>query len=221
MKSIEKGILEAVKSPLSVIAIFAGISEIAMTVTLLNLPSDNQKTFIWFVMLFPILLVALFFIVLYKKPAVLFSPGDYQDDGAYLSSIGVSKGIEELSVRIGQIEETLTTVQQYVNTVVEKTLPDQSGEIIDTEKRRLEELKFIHSLESNNLYSFLNRELNIKHNDIKQIIIQSDTAYQLPEVICQITSDDSKGKRISGLLQSFPNVITDFTYLKSALTKGV
>lgn len=217
---MQRGILEAVKSPLSVIAIFAMISEIAMTVTLLNLPSENQKVFIWFVMVFPVLLVALFFIVLYTKPAVLFSPSDYQEDTAYLRSIGSAKGIEELTLRIDQIDETCNTIQKYIDNVVEKTIPDQSEEIIDAEKQRIRELKFIHSLESNSLYAFLNRELNIEHDEIKEIISQSATANNLPEVIAKVTSNEPNALRASNILINFPRVIIDFNHLKETLNKG-
>ena len=69
------------------IAMFAAIAEIAMAVVLLQLPEPLQSTFIWFVMAFPMVLVIGFYIVLYRKPAALFSPSDYKDDQLYLRSI--------------------------------------------------------------------------------------------------------------------------------------
>lgn len=108
---MKKDIIESVKNPLGVIAVFACISEIAMTLTLLNLQGEMQRMFIWFVMLFPILLVSAFFFVMYRKPACLFSPTDYQDDTAYLRSIGSEKNIEELSIKVEQLQ--LMTVPKH------------------------------------------------------------------------------------------------------------
>lgn len=44
--------LERIKNPLVLIASFAGISEVAMAVTLIQLPEAIQETFVWFVMVF-------------------------------------------------------------------------------------------------------------------------------------------------------------------------
>lgn len=67
---MKTNLTESIKNPLKVITIFAGISEVAMTFTLFQLPENNQNIFIWFVMLFPILLVSLFFFVLYTNCTV-------------------------------------------------------------------------------------------------------------------------------------------------------
>lgn len=50
-----------VQNPLTIIAIFAGIAELAGTTVLLGLPLEIQRVFVWFVMVFPIGLVAAFF----------------------------------------------------------------------------------------------------------------------------------------------------------------
>ena len=107
----KKNLLDSVKNPLAVIVIFAGISEVAMTVTLVQLPLEMQKIFIWFVMLFPLILVGAFFFILYKKPAVLFSPSDYKKDEMYLVSIDSQKNIEEIVIKVDQQEEVLNTIQ--------------------------------------------------------------------------------------------------------------
>jgi hypothetical protein len=52
---IEK--VKAVNNPLTIIAIFAALAEIAGTVALKLVAQDLQGIFIWFVMLFPCLLV--------------------------------------------------------------------------------------------------------------------------------------------------------------------
>ncbi|CAB3804380.1 hypothetical protein [Pararobbsia alpina] len=72
-----------IKNPLTVIAIFAGLAEISGTVILPLLETGVQNTYVWFLMLFPTFLVAVFFFVLYKKHHVLYAPTDYRDDESF------------------------------------------------------------------------------------------------------------------------------------------
>lgn len=53
--------IKKVSNPLTIIAIFAGLAEIAATVALGLIDPEIQRIFIWFVMLFPALLVISFF----------------------------------------------------------------------------------------------------------------------------------------------------------------
>src|ERR1041385_730287 len=50
-----------IRNPLTIIAIFAAIAEISGTMVLPFVAEANQGTYIWFLMIFPILLVVLFF----------------------------------------------------------------------------------------------------------------------------------------------------------------
>lgn len=72
-----------VKNPLTVIAIFAGLAEVSGTAVLPVLEKDIQRTYVWFLMLFPLFLVAVFFFVLYKKHHVLYAPTDFKDDETF------------------------------------------------------------------------------------------------------------------------------------------
>lgn len=68
-----------VKNPLTIIGIFAGLVEISATVVLPHISEPLQGKFIWFLMVFPTLLVILFFGVLFFKPAALYAPNDFED----------------------------------------------------------------------------------------------------------------------------------------------
>jgi hypothetical protein len=105
------------RTPLSIIAIFASLSEIAMTVTLLKIDKEMQSIFIWFVMLFPIILVACFFYTLYTKPAVLFSPLDYENDITYLSSIGKNSETDIFSKQMAEILEIAKNTNSFVDNI--------------------------------------------------------------------------------------------------------
>ncbi|MCL2461875.1 MAG: hypothetical protein FWF44_04355 [Defluviitaleaceae bacterium] len=73
-----------VTNPLTIIGIFCGIAEVAGTTVLAFLPQELQSVFIWFVMLFPALILLLFFGTLFFKPTVLYSPSDYRSDDSFV-----------------------------------------------------------------------------------------------------------------------------------------
>lgn len=52
--------IKRVSNPLTIIAIFAGLAEVAATIALGLIDQSIQRIFIWFVMLFPMLLVVSF-----------------------------------------------------------------------------------------------------------------------------------------------------------------
>ena len=72
-----------IKNPLTVIAIFAALAEVSGTVVLPFLDKDTQHVYVWFLMCFPLFLVAIFFWVLYKKHHVLYAPTDFKDDKTF------------------------------------------------------------------------------------------------------------------------------------------
>ena len=82
---IEK--ITQIKNPLTIIAIFAGISEISGTVVLPFLSEQNQSIFVWFLMGFPALLVLLFFVVLLVNRKVLYAPSDFQSEENFINLI--------------------------------------------------------------------------------------------------------------------------------------
>lgn len=79
--------IQHVKNPLTIIAIFSGISEISASAVLPFISESLQKTFIWFVIIFPFLLIFLFFITLWTKHFVLYAPSDYKSDESFLKVV--------------------------------------------------------------------------------------------------------------------------------------
>lgn len=75
-----------IKNPLTVIAMFAGIAEVSGTIVLPMLSEQVQCLYVWFLMLFPCLLVALFFFTLWVKHTVLYAPSDFQDDKSFMEA---------------------------------------------------------------------------------------------------------------------------------------
>lgn len=74
-----------IKNPLTVIAMFAGIAEVSGTIVLPFVAEAAQVRYVWFLMLFPCLLVGLFFLTLWLKHHVLYAPSDFQDDQNFVN----------------------------------------------------------------------------------------------------------------------------------------
>ena len=81
---IEK--IGTIRNPLSIVAIFAGIAEISGTAVLPFISAGNQSKFIWFLMLFPLLLVFLFFATLNFNHSVLYAPSDFRNEDNFFKS---------------------------------------------------------------------------------------------------------------------------------------
>jgi len=76
-----------VRNPLTIVAIFAGVTEISGSVILPLMAQPQQGTFLWFVMLFPFTLLILFFLTLHKNHKVLYAPSDFRDDKSFLDLV--------------------------------------------------------------------------------------------------------------------------------------
>lgn len=90
-----------IKNPLTVIAIFAAIAEISGTGILPFIEPENQKVYVWFLMLFPVFLVGVFFLTLNFNHKVLYAPSDYKDE-KYFVDLSVKASPEEQGQRLQQ-----------------------------------------------------------------------------------------------------------------------
>ena len=112
----------SVSNPLTIIAIFAGFTEISGTAVLQFIAPANQAIYVWFLTVFPILLVALFFITLNFNHKVLYAPSDYQDEENFLRSLPKATFAEKVQKIEAEIQEQLTAVQELPKT--EKNFAD-------------------------------------------------------------------------------------------------
>lgn len=104
-----------VSNPLTVIAIFAGLAEIAMTIALTYISPDLQRIFIWFIMGFPTLLVLLFFATLNWNYRVLYAPSDFRNDEGWLATLNSrleSKDLQNISAGVANAEEIVKELQR-------------------------------------------------------------------------------------------------------------
>lgn len=113
------GSLKIVSNPLTIIGIFAALAEVSATVALTNLDEVLRPTFMWFVMLFPTLLVLLFFATLNFNSRVLYAPGDFKDEKNFLS---IMKGSDTLGIGPG-IEITRDNSSEAIRRITESNKP--------------------------------------------------------------------------------------------------
>ncbi len=100
---IEK--IKGVGNPLTIIAIFAALSEVMGTISLGLIDKSLQPTFIWFIILFPSVLVVLFFLTLNFNTRSIYAPSDFRNEDIFKSLL--------LNERI-KPDEKISTDKEYV-----------------------------------------------------------------------------------------------------------
>lgn len=73
-----------VTNPLTIIAIFAGITEIMCTFALAAVSEKNEIWIIIFLVSFPPVLVVMFFLTLNFNHKVLYAPSDYANEANFM-----------------------------------------------------------------------------------------------------------------------------------------
>jgi hypothetical protein len=66
-------------NPISIIAIFAALSEVSATTVLPHLEGESRQIYIWFLIAFPSALVIMFFLTLNFNNKVLYTPRDKEN----------------------------------------------------------------------------------------------------------------------------------------------
>jgi hypothetical protein len=106
-----------IKNPLTIIAIFAGIAEVSGAVVLPFVKDPNQVLFIYFLILFPTILVILFFLTLNFNHKVLYAPSDFQNEDNFfrVSKFDSSKQ-EEIQITVSKNDE-IKVLYEQINTL--------------------------------------------------------------------------------------------------------
>jgi hypothetical protein len=97
-----------VKNPLTIIAIFAGLAEVSGTAVLPILSPEPQQIYVWFLMLFPCLLIILFFATLNFNHKVLYAPSDFTDESHFMDLFGKATPLQKEQ----EITEEILKIQQ-------------------------------------------------------------------------------------------------------------
>ncbi|MFT4646265.1 MAG: hypothetical protein ACI8RP_001614 [Urechidicola sp.] len=103
-------ITSTIKNPLTVIAIFSSIAELGGAAALPFLELESQQIYIWFLMLFPLVLILLFFITLNWNHKVLYAPSDYSNEDNFVNLLKkptIEETIEKLEEDRESIEDEI------------------------------------------------------------------------------------------------------------------
>lgn len=111
-----KNKITTVKNPLTVIAIFAGSAEISGTAILPLLERESQQIYIWFLMLFPLVLIVFFFLTLNWNHKVLYAPSDFSNEDNFVNIL-----------KKPSIQETLTNIENDLHDSEEEIKGGNSG----------------------------------------------------------------------------------------------
>ncbi|MEN5159703.1 hypothetical protein [Achromobacter spanius] len=103
---------------MTIIAMFAVIAEVSGTIVLPLLHAEVQQIYVWFLMIFPTLLVALFFYTLHTKRDALYGPGDYNDERNFMSLVRPANQAEVALKNLGDIDEGVAAEAQSIQPVV-------------------------------------------------------------------------------------------------------
>jgi tetratricopeptide (TPR) repeat protein len=107
-----------INNPLTIIAIFSGITEIGGTVVLPFLSEQNQGVYLWFLIAFPCLLVTFFFLTLNFNNKVLYAPSDFEDENNFVGLMGIK--FEQLESRLEkavtkELSETVSNIESNIS----------------------------------------------------------------------------------------------------------
>lgn len=113
--------VHGIKNPLTVISVFAALSEAFACYALPKLAPNMQIIFVWFVIGFPLVLILLFFATLNWNHKALYAPSDYKSDDTFLKTF---------ELRAAEIEnELIKRTSEVFGELVTLILTDLSGRV--------------------------------------------------------------------------------------------
>lgn len=95
-----KGVISAVRTPLSIIALFLFLVEVVVTIALrVEVLTETQRMWlVVFCVVFPVIVLLFLFILVWYKPQHLYGPSDYDNQKDYLDSLRFMKIQDEVRI---------------------------------------------------------------------------------------------------------------------------
>src|SRR5258708_26394329 len=93
------------KNPLGIIALFVsliyGFACLVLSTNLYNLKTEIERLpLIWFIILFPIIILLAFVFLVIKHHGKLYSPSDYGDNESFLKTLEGARKFEPIQVEL-------------------------------------------------------------------------------------------------------------------------
>ena len=84
-----KGVISAVRNPLSIIALFLFLVEVVVTIALrVEVLTETQRMWlVVFCVVFPVIVLLFLFILVWNRPQHLYGPSDYDDSSKFIDSL--------------------------------------------------------------------------------------------------------------------------------------
>ncbi|MCA1600651.1 MAG: hypothetical protein LC776_03050 [Acidobacteria bacterium] len=135
-------------NPIWLISLFVGLTEVTTGIAATQTSGWTQKIFTIFSVLFPSMVASLFFLILWKKPAVLYAPGDYTEQTS------VSTFASALS---SSANRNYATIESVIQSTIETILPP-----------------LLEGSNSTDRKSVVNKAVAAAHRDLLNRIIEVD-----------------------------------------------
>lgn len=127
-----------VSTPLTIVAIFAGLAEVAGASVLPLIDSKLQSVFIWYVMLFPLILLVSFFLTWNFNSKVLYPPSEFKDEKNYLNLLGIEVQEEIINLQsknLDNLQQQLLEVKNFINKKSTTNKDQQSHDQVQSGKK--------------------------------------------------------------------------------------
>jgi len=109
---MEKKKYYPIRNSLTIIALFIGLTEIAIGIYFSKAPTNYQTPLVWFLVIFPIIYIIGFFAVLFYRPQNFYGPGDFKKDESYISLYKQAVKSTEESIPIANSSTTDVKIEK-------------------------------------------------------------------------------------------------------------
>lgn len=110
-----------ISNPMTIIAIFATLSEASAAVSLPFLGDDDREVYVWFLISFPFYLLFLFFLTLNFNYRSLYAPSDFNEDQSFLKVLGEAEPAQD--AKPARIRGSVTKLKNSVRSAPRQQSP--------------------------------------------------------------------------------------------------
>jgi hypothetical protein len=172
------------RNPLGIIALFVsliyGFACLVLSTSISNLNTDSERLpLIWFIILFPLVILIAFLFLVVKHHEKLYSPGDFRGDDSFIQTIDKNKLKEKKLEEVKTLESAPDTEQSFkiestevAQQIIENKVEEEK-EIEHTTKKELTETELLEIYSKAELWS--SNELSLKYNTIFKSNVQLST----------------------------------------------
>ncbi|MHC4697416.1 MAG: DUF4062 domain-containing protein [Planctomycetota bacterium] len=104
--------------------------------------------------------------------------------------------IATLSVQVQRLEGINETLQRYLETIMKKVSPEEAPQMIETERKRLEELEQLEKIRGNPFFTEVLRGALISPDQFRYFLLQADSVDDLAGEIAMTTLTSIAPKRV-------------------------